>query len=126
MENAYAQGLFKMLQGGMKPEAAVARLREVLAQRGRETLLPKIGRAFQRLAQRKLATEEAQLFVADEKDAKHAVQAAVSLLKLEDGDMRVCVDPSLIGGWRLEEKERVVDASFKNHLLSIYHRVTQS
>lgn len=126
MREAYALVLWKMLEGGMKPEAAVAHLRENLARHGRSGLLSTIGKAFERLASKKMATDEAQLFVAHEKDASRAVKEAVSLLNLEDGDMRVCVDATLIGGWRLQEKNRLVDASFKNHLLSIYNRATQS
>ena len=39
--------------------------------------------------------------------------------------MKVRVDDSLIGGWRLEGRERLIDASYKELLLSIYNRATQ-
>lgn len=124
MERAYAQALWRTIEGSEKPDLALKRLREVLAKHGREALLPKIAVAFKRLAERASANET-RLLVADEHHAKSAVKEMVTLLNREDGDVRVCVEPSLIGGWRLEERERVVDASFKNHLLSIYNQVTQ-
>lgn len=124
MEQAYAQALWKLIEGGAKPAEALKSLHEQLKKTGRVMLLKKIESAFKRLAQRKLSSGEARLYVANEKTARAAVKEAAAALNLPDGDMRVCVDESIIGGWRFEEKERMLDASFKKHLLSLYNRAT--
>lgn len=125
MQNVYAQALFKILESDIKPHEAVRNLREHLTMRGRLSLLPKIGTALGRLLERQQASET-RLYVAREKDAKRAVKEAVAMLDLKNGDMQVCVDQSFIGGWRLQEKNRLTDASYKKHLLSIYNSATQS
>lgn len=127
MEQAYAQALWKMVEEGVEPKEAVAKLREVLARHGRETLLPRIGRAFARIAARERAKSAVVLSVAREKDARNAKQEAAGVLReLAAGaeDVEIRVDDSLIGGWRLEGRERLVDASYKKSLLSIYNRAT--
>ena len=40
-------------------------------------------------------------------------------------DVDVALDDSLIGGWRLEGRGNLVDASFKKSLLDMYNRTTQ-
>ncbi len=126
MEKSYAQALFQLIEGGMKPHDALAQLRETLERHGRSALLPKIGKAFQRLAEKALAGKEVRLIVADEKDAKLAVKEAAEALELSDGDMRVCTDTSLIGGWRIETKELLMDASYKQYLLSVFNAATRA
>ena len=44
MEQAYAEALWKLIQGGMKPALVVKKLRESLAAHGRLALLPKIAK----------------------------------------------------------------------------------
>jgi len=127
MENHYAQALYAMLEKGMKPHEAVKKLREALQRAGRETLLPKIGRAFARIATREGKRSAVTLTVAHAKDERGALSAAKDFLKEIDvaaKDVEVIVDENLVGGWRLEGREHLVDASFKKHLLSIYNRAT--
>lgn len=127
MENHYAQALYTMLEKDMKPAEAVKKLHEVLVRDGRETLLPKIGRAFSRIAMREGKKNTVTLTVAHAKDEKSAFSAAKDFLIEMDvaaKDVDVQVDEDLVGGWRLEGKEHLLDASFKKHLLSIYNRAT--
>lgn len=129
MEQAYAQALWKVVEDGMTPKEAVAELREVLTRLGRITLLPKIARAFARIAARDSARNNVVLSIAhkkDERGAKRDVKQFLSDVGAEPRDVTVTMDDSLIGGWRLEGNERLVDASFKKHLLSMYNRATQS
>jgi len=129
MENSYAQALWKMVDGGMTPSKAVHALRESLASHGREALLPHIGRAFVRLAERENKKSDIVLTVAREKDERHAHKGTEEIVKqlgAEAKDLKTQVDDTIIGGWRLEGRGMLVDASYKNRLLELYNRVTSA
>ena len=127
MENEYAQALWRMIGGGIGHKEAVAKIREALEKRGRMSLLPKIGRAFARIAAREGAKRAVVLSVAHEKDAAVAMREMKDVLSemgVESDDVEVRLDETLIGGWRLEGRERLHDASYKKYLLSVYNRAT--
>jgi len=127
MEHAYAQALSGTIQKGVKPADAVRALKRSLDARGRSALLPKIAHAFARLSAREEARNRMTLSIARQKDAQRAVKEAEKFLAREHiSEADVCeeVDESLIGGWRLEGKGVLVDASWKKDLLSIYNRST--
>jgi F0F1-type ATP synthase delta subunit len=113
MEKLYAQALWKSIENGKSPKEAVESLAKLLKKQGRVELMPRIGKAFKRLAEASQGNR-VRIFVAHEKDSKHALKAS----GLEEAD--VCVDETLIGGWRLEGGNEVVDRSFKKYLLDIY------
>src|SRR3989344_5837942 len=128
MEYSYAQAIWQMIEKGMKPKEAVAKIREALEKRGRLSILPKVGRAFARIAARESAKRAIVLSVAKEKDAADAKREMKDIFRemgVEAGDVEVRLDETLIGGWRLEGRERLHDASYKKSLLSIYNRATQ-
>lgn len=127
MEQQYAQALWQMIEGGMDHKKAVDSLHKKLEAEGRTQMWGRIGKAFERIAQRSLQRSRLTLFVAREKDAHRATseaKKALETMKYQAKDMNVKVDESLIGGWRLEGAEHLVDASFKKQLLSIYNRST--
>ncbi len=127
MENTYAQALWKMVEGGMPPVKAVHAIRDVLKAHGREALLPRIARAFARIAEREAKKSDVILTVAREADTKHAhkeVKEMLSSMGVEAKDLKTQIDDTLIGGWRLEGKEQLVDASYKNQLLELFNRAT--
>ncbi|HEY4516415.1 MAG TPA: F0F1 ATP synthase subunit delta [Candidatus Paceibacterota bacterium] len=128
MEQAYAKVLCELIKNGKKPTDAVRALKELLEIRGRIALLPKIARAFARLAAREEARGKLTLTVARRGDAKHAIKEVEKFLttqKISDTDLCEEVDETLIGGWRLEGQGVLVDASWKKSLLSIYTASTQ-
>jgi F0F1-type ATP synthase delta subunit len=130
MEQAYAMALWKMVEGGMDHRKAVTALRELLKNQGRERLLPRIARAFERIAHRDAKKNDLVLTVADAKDIHTAEKVAKEVLKQlnlssEGGSAfggKTHVDDTLIGGWRLEGRGVLVDQSYKKHLLDIYNR----
>lgn len=100
---------------------------EALAARGRLGLLPKIARAFNLLATRAETKNTVTLTVARHADGKRALKEAAALLQgagVKAGDVRIGVQENLIGGWRLEGRELLHDASYKRQLLDIYERVS--
>ncbi len=135
METAYAQALWKTVEGGMTPAKAVSALQEALKVHGREALLPRIGSAFARIAERESKRNDIVLTVAREKDLHRARLEAKKYLGSLDSksaqggsasgrDLKTQVDDTLIGGWRLEGREQLVDASYKNQLLELFNRAT--
>jgi F0F1-type ATP synthase delta subunit len=129
MENAYAQALWNVIEKGMNPQDAVRALHDKLKAEGRAVLLPRIAHAFSRLARTESNRQVVTLTIADKAHehtaAKDAI-AASATSHLAEKDIEVHVDPSLIGGWRLEGREQLIDASYKKHLLAIYTAATHS
>ncbi len=130
METAYAQALWKMIDGGMDHAKAVKSLHQILVAKGRSVLMPRIARAFERIAAREIARSGMTLTVAHAKDEQHAKTAAKKALSALHADMpkhlHLKVDDSLIGGWRLEGAGHLIDASYKKQLLSIYGAATKA
>ena len=129
MEKAYAQALQQMIAGGKTPEVAVRALHEALQRSGRTSLMPKIAHAFLRLAERDRARTVVTVSVARQKDAARALEEAhqyLSSLNVEKDDVVTKVDETLIGGWYLEGRQTLVDASYKKHLLNIYTHATHA
>jgi len=125
MEHAYASALWKMIADGTDVRKAVYALRENLATNGRSALLPRIARAILRVAESEQRKDAATLFIAREKDERHAktaVKAVLAELGIEAKDLKTRVDDTLIGGWRLEVKDTLIDASYKNTLIELYNR----
>ncbi len=129
MEHVYAQALWQTVARGTDAKKAVHALRETLVADGRETLLPRIARAFGRLAEREAKRTDVVLTIAREKDERQARAQIKELLSQMDVDaksLKTRVDDTQIGGWRLEGKETLFDNSYKKHLLGMYNRVTRS
>jgi F0F1-type ATP synthase delta subunit len=118
MEKAYAQALWDLIQKGDKPKDAVTKIHKALEVRGRAALMPAIGRAFTRLAQREAQKNRSVLVVARKSDEAKA--------RKESGahDAEVTIDESLIGGWQFFDKGQLRDESWKTALLSIYNSAT--
>ncbi len=127
MEESYAQALWKVIQAGTPAHKAVQGLTETLRAHGRISLSPRIAKAFARIAERESAHIGAVLTVAREKDQHHAHTKVVKMLAdmgVEVKDLKTEVDDTLIGGWRLEGRGTLIDASYKKHLLDIFSSVT--
>ncbi|TSC85874.1 MAG: hypothetical protein G01um10148_782 [Parcubacteria group bacterium Gr01-1014_8] len=118
MEKSYAQALWNCVERGMEPAHAVRSLHQGLERRGRASLWPQIARAFERLASRESQKNRSVLIVADKSHEKEARKES------DAEDARLVVDTGLIGGWRFENNEQLIDASFKKNLLELYQRST--
>lgn len=126
METAYAQALWKMISGGETPKKVIASLYETLKRHRREALLPRIARAFRRLAMQARARDMLTLSIADEHAtrAKKEAKEILEMMHVDLSEVEVRTDPTLIGGWRLEGREHLYDASYKKFLLDVYNRAT--
>ena len=86
--------------------------------------MPRIAKAFERLAAREEARAKITLTIANQQDEQRARQEASGGSDLPKQRIEVEVNPTLIGGWRLEGQESLIDASYKKHLLAIYTAAT--
>lgn len=119
MEQAYAQALWELIQKGDKPKEAVTKIQKALADKGRAALMPAVGKAFERLAQREAQKNRSVLVVARKSDEAKA--------RRESGakDAELTIDESIIGGWQLFDKGSLRDESWKSALVSIYNNATR-
>lgn len=129
MEQQYATAVWKMVEGGAAPAKAVSALRELLEREGRGALLPRIGKALARIAEREVRRTQLTVTVATEKDGRRAHTEAHKALKemgIEEKDLKTLVDDTVIGGWRLEGRGVLIDNTYKNKLLSLYNRAVRA
>jgi F0F1-type ATP synthase delta subunit len=129
MDKVYAQALWHVIKDGEDPAKAISSLHGVLVRRGHTGLLHKIAHAFKQQVAHVEQRNTVTLLVADKKDETQAKrEAATSLVKLQLEDRHVItrVDHTLIGGWRTEGREHLVDASYKKFLLEIYESATKN
>jgi len=115
----YAHAILHMIQKGQTPKEAVSHVHTALEAKGRTGLMPQIALAFRRLAFKEANKNRSLLTVAREKDEHDARKASGAK------DAEIAIDSTLIGGWKLEEKGTLTDASWKTYLLSIYNAATR-
>lgn len=119
LDQAYAKALWRSVEEGKDPHAATAALHDILRRQNRLALLPRILRSFRRLADEEMRRTRAKIWVARAKDVKQVmVEAGVA-------EADVCIDDTLIGGWRLETNDTLVDASHKKYLSDMFIRATR-
>ena len=129
METIYAQALWVMIRNGMEPTKAVSRMGEKMTREGRGALLSRMGRAFRRIAHREIGRTALTLTVSDvahTDSARISALARVSGTNVDTKHVEVRVDDSIIGGWRFEGNEMLIDASYKKYLLDMYHAITHA
>lgn len=128
MEKVYAHALWQLVSNGMDAKHAVHAIHDRLASEGRASLMPRVAHAFARIAEREARKSDFTLSVAHEDHLAHArkeMKALTGDLGIELENLKTQVDDTLIGGWRLEGNEKLVDASYKKHLLDLYNSVTR-
>ena len=119
MDQVYAKALWQAVEKGKEPYDAVAAMDSALKLHNRAALWPGILRSFQRLADQEKRRSRVKIWVAREKDVKMAMMEA----GVTDAD--VCIDDTLIGGWRLETNDTLTDATYKKYLSDMFIRATR-
>lgn len=123
MSDTYATAAYLALEDGMMLPDVLKRLVEVLEKRGHSKLY---GGILRELEKKIAGAEEAKTTVrlADTDDEK-VLKAEIAAALTEIGGEQVYeleTDESLVGGFVLETKDRMVDASYKRSLLSLYRK----
>ena len=116
----YAKAMHTLSAQGVSAAEIVAGATASLKARGMLRLLPQVLSSFKRLAVR-ASSKGAVLTVAREADV-----AAFKGVAAIDAETAVKVDESIIGGYRLESKGKLIDNSFKTHLLEAYRNATRA
>ena len=121
MEKVYAQALVELERKGAKASLLTTHLIAHLTTVGRLKLLPKILRELKKM-QARHEKEFTKLEVASEKETANAL---TELKKLGIDTNGVHVNHSLIKGWRILQKDTLVDRSAKQQLVSLYTNITK-
>lgn len=119
MEKVYAQAVVELEEKGVKAPELTRHLIAHLTKVGRLKLLPKILRELKK-TQARHDKEWSPLEVASEKEIVHA-QKELEKMGIKTKDVQV--NPSLIKGWRILQKDTLIDTSAKKALVDLYTNI---
>jgi F0F1-type ATP synthase delta subunit len=120
LEKVYAQALVELEATGAKAPELTKHLIAHLTKAGRLKLLPKILTELRKIEARH-AKEWSALEVASEKEKAHA-QKELENMGVHATEVRI--NPSLIKGWRILQKDTLIDTSAKKSLVNLYTNIT--
>ncbi len=120
MEKVYAQAVIELEAKGVKTPELTKHLIAHLTKAGRLKLLPKILRELKKIDARH-AKEWSALEVASDADTAHAKKELESM-GVHVGEVKK--NPSLIKGWRILQKDTLIDRSAKKSLVNLYTNIT--
>lgn len=122
MEKEYAQALYDLAhKPGAHASELVKKLVAHLKEKGREKLLPRIGRELSRIEARAETFGE-MLEVASEHEKAKAEREA----KEFGISAKAQVNQDLVTGWRARSGSRIIDRSGKRALLELYRQISAS
>jgi F0F1-type ATP synthase delta subunit len=127
MKQAYITAIVKTLLEGKEVESVLKSTKQLLAKKGHECLWPAILQGTLRELEKSGQDNVPQVTVAkDTKEQSSKILEALKTLGLEaDATYDVSVDDSLIGGFIVRYKDRMIDASYKRALVDLYRNVTK-
>lgn len=126
----YAHALVEAANGKDAHEVAqcVARFRELLGRNGHVRLLPRIVVLVERMVEKDTRKEQVELSVARKAEANrfavHIADYRQSLDVQERAGIRMRLDDTLIGGFRLRVKGAMINATYKRALFELYRVLT--
>jgi|SRR6056297_2501262 len=125
MQAAYVTAIQHYLDTGMEPDAVLTALKRVMATRGHEDLLPAVLRAVvrEREASRSVRTVVRVPNNQAYQQLKNVIADTLTSLTATSEPV-VTFDETLIGGYQVEVDGTRVDASHKQHLLTLYRSIT--
>lgn len=123
-KTAYAAALVRLISENEEASSAyIDSFIEALRERGEEKLIaPVLAIVKERLGDG--AVDCAYIALGDE-DSKGAALADARTGGFTGGAVSITKDDSLIGGYRIITKNRLIDSSFKGALLSLYKNLTR-
>lgn len=122
---AYSKAVMMLLKEGSDTEVVLHRLKKTLQKSGRAKLLPRI--LTQLLTDLERTDQDTKVTVrvareGDEKKHRAAIADALDALNCE-GETETRIDPQIIGGYSIETKDKKIDATYKQKLLSLYQAI---
>ncbi len=122
----YTTAVLELLGEGKTPESVIKRLKESLTRKGHTRLLPRI---LKRLLIRIEAEEGAlvpQVTLAKAKDENAHKEKITHLLESlsTNSDYTLTIDETIVGGVVVKHEDKIIDASYKKQLLTLYRTLT--
>jgi|TARA_Y100000310_G_scaffold345555_1_gene466480 F0F1-type ATP synthase delta subunit len=116
----YAEALYEVLSETEEGDvdAILNNFFAVLSSKGHSALLPNIVREYIQIAGRE-KNKRSTLVVSNEK-GKSEFREKATEFNIPDSSLDIVVDESLVGGFRLEGNDVLVDGSYKRMLLELY------
>ena len=125
----YAYALYEIGRSAAAPDAKrlVESLSALLERKGHRQMLPAIRKEFRVRSESKKARGDAcaEVVLAREKDLsifKKNIDEELAAQNVIEAP-RITYDATLIGGYRIEHEDSVVDASYRTQLLSLYRKM---
>lgn len=125
----YAEALSRAVHGkdGSEKETLFQNFRNLLTRRGHTILFPSILREFENITQQQKEAATVTLSVAKLEDAdtfRAEVEAVENVFGSKE-TFAIVEDSMLVGGWRVERKDALYDASYRRGLLELYRKFTR-
>jgi F0F1-type ATP synthase delta subunit len=126
MKKAYVATIVSLVLAGHPVEEVLTKLKTVMAKRGHAKLYVQVLRAAERELAVKLVRATPTVTVAK----TGALGEAEIVTALEavgaQGESRVAIDPSIIGGHIVKYRDQLLDKSYKRYLLNLYQKLTNN
>lgn len=116
----YQKATLDLLKSGEDIKDVLKGVRSAMERRGHLKLYPALLRALIRVYPRVEARQMPSLIVAKESDAKSYAK------RFTDKEMKVVIDPTIVGGYVYESGHTREDNSYKQKLLTWYRRATNT
>lgn len=126
MKQAYITALTAALLNTKDIDGALGRAHALLVKKGHIKLWPVVLRGVEKALLKKEIDDTPRLIVAKESAKEgEAIKVALAKLSVVTNTPKVEVDSSLIGGFVVQYKDRMVDHSYKRALIDLYRKVTK-
>lgn len=121
----YAQALKEIIRDGKGNEETIGvSFVNLLKKKGHIKLLPQILKEFEKFSEKDIDTKQVVLTVARIADENRFKSDALQYITgFDEGHLKTKIDESLVGGFKIETKDIVVDASYKKKLLNLYREI---
>ncbi len=126
MKKHYIKAMASLLTSGQSVDVVLAKLEALLKEKGHLSIHKDILEGLLVELSQETASSAAVVSIARESDAKKLENAIHhALLKLGDKNatMKLVVDETLIGGFKINHQGKAIDASYKNRLLELYRNI---
>jgi F0F1-type ATP synthase delta subunit len=122
----YIQATYEILMRTHDIDTTLLSLKKLLELRGLMNLYPTILKGLLERIEHTQKTTRPTIIVVQKNDlTKYATEITREMSVLQSSDEpQIMIDPSLIGGFVIENGAQRIDQSFKTKLLHAYHRLT--
>ncbi len=126
MKKAYVTALVERILAGESVESALSNLRALMEKRGHFRLFSQVLKAAVRELEVKLRRVVPQVTLAKAGGVSEVtIAAALTELGAVADAYDVTVDQSLVGGFSVRVRGRLLDKSYKRVLVQLYERITK-